>query len=116
MHSASHEEGISAKSYVLDGCVALFDAIDNAGWHKHDTTATYWVDLINNVKWNNMMPYMDGMRESGANSCTPSIYHITSDFTLKGALVNVNASSWHNWTAFALSKNISAYHPGIGLK
>ena len=36
---------ISAKSYVQDGLVAMWDGIENAGWGKHDPNATVWKDL-----------------------------------------------------------------------
>lgn len=36
----------TAKSYVQDGLVAMWDGIENAGWGQHDATATTWKDLI----------------------------------------------------------------------
>lgn len=40
-------EGISltAKDYVQDGLVAMWDGIENAGWGLHDANATVWKDL-----------------------------------------------------------------------
>lgn len=38
-------KGISAKSYVQDGLVAMWDGIENAGWGVHDESAMTWVDL-----------------------------------------------------------------------
>ena len=35
----------SAKDYVQDGLVAMWDGIENAGWGTHDPNATSWVDL-----------------------------------------------------------------------
>lgn len=37
---------ISARSYVKDGLVAMWDGIENAGWGLHDASATTWKDLI----------------------------------------------------------------------
>lgn len=41
--------GLSAKSYVQDGLVAMWDGIENAGWGVHDPAATTWVDLIGDL-------------------------------------------------------------------
>ena len=40
--------GLSAKSYVQDGLVAMWDGIENAGWGVHDANATTWKDLTGN--------------------------------------------------------------------
>lgn len=37
----------SAKEYVYD--LALWDAIENAGWGVHDSTAKYWKELVSNT-------------------------------------------------------------------
>ena len=39
---------LSAKSYVQDGLVAMWDGIENAGWGVHDAAATTWKDLVGN--------------------------------------------------------------------
>lgn len=39
---------LSAKSYVQDGLVAMWDGIENAGYGVHDPNATVWKDLCNN--------------------------------------------------------------------
>ena len=39
---------LSAKSYVQDGLVAMWDGIENAGWGVHDPNATVWKDLTGN--------------------------------------------------------------------
>lgn len=50
----------TARDYVQDGLVGLWDGIENAGWGVHDSNATSWVDLtgtfvgtglINNDGW-----------------------------------------------------------------
>lgn len=35
----------TAKDYVQDGLVAMWDGIENAGWGVHDANATTWVNL-----------------------------------------------------------------------
>ena len=36
----------TARDYVQDGLVAMWDGIENAGWGVHDPSATTWKDLI----------------------------------------------------------------------
>ena len=36
----------TAKSYVQDGLIAMWDGIENAGWGIHDSSATKWKDLV----------------------------------------------------------------------
>ena len=38
-------KGLSAKDYVQDGLIAMWDGIENAGWGVHDANATMWKDL-----------------------------------------------------------------------
>lgn len=38
--------GLSAKSYVQDGLVAMWDGIENDGWGVHNPNATVWKDLV----------------------------------------------------------------------
>lgn len=38
----------TAKSYIQDGLVAMWDGIENAGWGVHDANATGWLDLTGN--------------------------------------------------------------------
>lgn len=41
----------TAKDYVQDGLVAMWDGIENAGWGVHDSNATVWKDLVSEVDW-----------------------------------------------------------------
>lgn len=38
----------SAKDYVQDGLIALWDGIENVGWGMHDAQTTVWKDLSGN--------------------------------------------------------------------
>ena len=38
----------TAKSYVQDGLVAMWDGVENAGWGTHSNSTTTWVDLTGN--------------------------------------------------------------------
>lgn len=37
---------VSARSYVNDGLIAMWDGIENAGWGVHDPNATTWKNLV----------------------------------------------------------------------
>ena len=36
----------TAKDYIQDGLVAMWDGIENAGWGTHNSSATTWKDLL----------------------------------------------------------------------
>ena len=40
------KSGYTAKDYVQDGLIAMWDGIENAGWGVHDPNATVWRDLL----------------------------------------------------------------------
>ena len=40
------KSGPTAKDYVQDGLIAMWDGIENAGWGVHDSSATVWKDLV----------------------------------------------------------------------
>ena len=44
--AAWEKSGYTAKDYVQDGLIAMWDGIENAGWGVHDTNATVWKDLV----------------------------------------------------------------------
>ena len=46
--------GFTAKSYVQEGLVALYDCAENAGWGVHDSNAAVWKELVNG--WDLPMP------------------------------------------------------------
>ena len=41
----------SARAYVQDGLVAMWDGIENAGYGVHDANATTWKDLVGSADW-----------------------------------------------------------------
>jgi len=41
----------TAKDYVQNGLIAMWDGIENAGWGTHNPSATVWKDLIGNRDW-----------------------------------------------------------------
>ena len=42
------KSGYTAKDYVQDGLIAMWDGIENAGWGVHDTTIVGWRNLVGN--------------------------------------------------------------------
>lgn len=40
------KSGYTAKDYVQDGLIAMWDGIENAGWGVHDSSSTIWKDLV----------------------------------------------------------------------
>ena len=42
------KQGKTAKDYVQDSLIAMWDGIENAGWGQHDANATTWKDLSGN--------------------------------------------------------------------
>ena len=41
------KSGYTAKDYVQDGLIAMWDGIENAGWGVHDPNSTVWKDCVN---------------------------------------------------------------------
>ena len=40
------KSGYTARDYVQDDLIAMWDGIENAGWGVHDSSATTWNDLV----------------------------------------------------------------------
>ena len=69
---------LSAKSYVQDGLVAMWDGIENAGWGVHDPNATEWIELVTNK----VCPFVN------------SIGHFEADRFVSGQGGGVNIGTW----------------------
>ena len=46
MSEVGGNESYSAKDYVQDGLVCMWDGIENVDWGVHDPNTTVWVDLM----------------------------------------------------------------------
>lgn len=46
--------GKTAKTYIRDGLLHMWDGIENVGYGQHDSGATYWKDLVSG---NDLLPY-----------------------------------------------------------
>ena len=96
----------TAKDYVQDGLIAMWDGIENAGWGVHDPNATVWKDLVKGLilkrtngenVWNDDSAVFDGnnnnvmsvnfsiLRDAvyGGSLTIESVFHPT-DSTFKG--------------------------------
>lgn len=53
------KSGYTAKDYVQDGLIAMWDGIENAGWGVHDPSATVWKDLAGGYDMNVVNGFFD---------------------------------------------------------
>lgn len=47
---SSNEHQYTAKDYVQDGLVAMWDGIENVGFEMHDPNTTIWKDLVHGIE------------------------------------------------------------------
>lgn len=130
MSDGEGEFSYSAKDYVQDGLVCMWDAIENVGWGLHDDTATHWTELISGTEdaivgsigtryeWtdNALVSYNTGntftsdkteeLLEAFQN-CTFTLESITSRPTA--------ANSWQS-QIFNIAQSGQPYHHGIILR
>lgn len=66
------KQGKTARDYVQDGLVAMWDGIENAGWGTHDPSATRSTELVTGAQ-NNFPSSVNG-----AISATPDAYRMTA--------------------------------------
>ena len=73
----------TAKSYVQDGLIAMWDGIENVGWGVHDPNATTWTDLVGGQwgSWN-----IQGVGSDHA------IFNLASQLKTFASYVNVPAT------------------------
>ena len=43
---AAKKSGPTARDYVQDGLLGMWDAIENVGWGQHDSSSRTWVDIV----------------------------------------------------------------------
>ena len=82
----------SAKDYVQDGLVAMWDGIENAGWGTHDPNATSWVDMSGNghdaakygdVVWESNCAVMNGSNTRFLTAREVSLENFTFEACIK---------------------------------
>ena len=88
----------TARNYVQDGLVAMWDGIENAGWGVHDNSATTWKDLIgghvlnvdNGGSWADDCLVCDGTRRGAyGNNLTGG-----APLVVEAVVQATTASSW----------------------
>ena len=107
--------GYTAKDYVQDGLVAMWDGIENAGWGMHDAAATVWKDLVGS---NDLQKKGTGSLVWGENCANllKNVYFELSSFTEMYNAVIAGAFSFE--TVFAVDdvSNINGSIFGLGNK
>lgn len=85
---------LTAKSYVQDGLIAMWDGIENAGWGVHDPNATTWKNLVTGVDSTVPVPSstlptcladgwsFDGSRQGFSQDALSTVLHIESVYKL----------------------------------
>ena len=115
----------TARDYVQDGLIAMWDGIENAGWGKHDASATVWKDLSGNgndltqtgtvnTTWENDACVFDKNRGMGMTSFPAAknavlsknltlevVFSITSTNNINGSLFGLGASPYRILWVFA---------------
>ena len=83
----------TARDYVQDGLVAMWDGIENAGWGVHDPNATVWKDLVGGYDMNVVNGFFDentfvgikgGICSQAQSSVVETINTIEMCFRLSG--------------------------------
>lgn len=95
----------TARDYVQDGLVAMWDGIENAGWGVHDASATVWKDLIGSfdIRLNTLAVgedhiILNGGRGTASNWITSPIVHMefVEIHTTEGLLAQFGNNSFNH--------------------
>lgn len=99
-------QGISAKSYIQDGLIAMWDGIENAGWGIHNPNATILKDLVGSYDIN--LPSSAIVNDNhillkDENAQSSNLFRIdtNSDYAVEQVLmygVEEDAVTWGSWT------------------
>ena len=82
----------TARDYVQDGLIAMWDGIENAGWGVHDQNATVWKDLI-----------------GGETVSSPSIVFTDNSLSLDGSYYMVGSKYYYANNGYSLEIVFSAH-------
>ena len=94
------KSGYTAKDYVQDGLIAMWDGIENAGWGIHEQNATAWKNLVGTEDmvfnqsfeydiYNDSVLFRDDNR-SGSRAISQMSITMTNDMTLEGMMLVPN--------------------------
>lgn len=122
----------TARDYIQDGLIAMWDGIENAGWGIHDPNATTWIDLIGGLIASSIDPSQVGadfMLSDGIHRCylpsLPSMEKFTiemvvSDIKRKVSWSSVWAASndnnsigWPNTSSTTINWKYFSNRPGV---
>ena len=106
----SEPDEYTAKDYIQEGLVALWDGIENVGWGIHDSDSDVWVDLIGGSIMK-LCVFGEDFNIPSGTSMSPYSYVITRDFTLHGRMT-LPPLQWYNWTVMGIGVG-SAIQNGI---
>ena len=94
------KSGYTAKDYVQDGLIAMWDGIENAGWGVHNPNATVWKNLVGTEDmvfnqsfeydiYNDSVLFRDDNR-SGRRARSQMSITMTNDMTIEGMMLVPN--------------------------
>ena len=122
----------TAKDYIQDGLIAMWDGIENAGWGVNDPSATVWKDLSGNgndltqtgtvnTTWEDNACVFDENRCMGMGSFPEAkdavlsknftlevVFSITSEDNINGSLFGLGAHPYRTLWVFANTKTTIA--------
>lgn len=126
------EARCSARDYVQDGLIAMWDGIENAGWGIHDPNATTWIDLIGGLIASSIAPSQVGadfMLSDGIHRCylpsLPSMEKFTIEmvvsdikrkvswFSVWAASNDNNSIGWPNPSSTTINWKYFSNRPGV---
>ena len=90
----------TAKDYIQDGLIAMWDGIENAGWGIHEQNATVWKNLVGTEDmvfnqsfeydiYNDSVLFRDDNR-SGSRAISQMSITMTNDMTIEGMMLVPN--------------------------
>jgi len=105
-------ERVTAKSYIQDGLIAMWDGIENAGWGTHDPNATVWKDLVGD----NDITLVGGVFGDTALICNGTQYGGYNDNVVNAVHIEIVANAkqykkrcWIASTGQSLSNRYSGF-------
>lgn len=94
------EEGISAKSYVREGLQLQFDGIENVSYGNHDSSTTWWYELVTGqYKWQIYHAYDDCVSFQSSQTMkhlngVDASLRADSDLTIHAVVTAPSSISW----------------------
>ena len=110
------KQGKTARDYVQNGLVAMWDGIENVGWGVHDANATTWKDLVGgydfdvsltNAEWgaNKFIPFNN---QAATRAFLPWNENYTLEF-----VTNIISPATRNSAFIILGTYNNAYYFGL---